>query len=187
MTQPDFQLPANFQAILDDAIRRFSDGLAPPEAISEVYEWLEDGGLDELLKVSEDLIGISIDEISTEQFNDINLRDWLGVPTSQKINDDQRIEFIIERISEGGVGALGEYDFPSILKFPIVSQEGRTALIGGYALMCGQGGPEFTWLGIFADETQFYERLKVEGIRLPSELLNLPATELLTWWRKGQR
>ena len=186
MAQPDVQLPANFQPILDDAIRRFFDGLAPPEAISEVYDWLEFDGMDQLLKSSEDLIGVSIAEIA-DQFNDSNLRDWLGVPTGQKINDDQRIEFIIERISEGGVGALGEYDFPSVLKFPIVSHDGRVALIGGYALMCGQGGPEFTWLGIFADETQFYERLKVEGIRLPSELLNLPATELLTWWRKGRR
>jgi hypothetical protein len=53
--------------------------------------------------------------------------------------------------------------------------------------MCGQGGPEFTWLGVFADETQFYERLKVEGIRLPSELMTLPPTDLLTWWRERGR
>jgi hypothetical protein len=186
MAQPDVQLPANFQPILDDAIRRFFDGLAPPEAISEVYDWLEFDGMDQLLKSSEDLIGVSIAEIA-DQFNDSNLRDWRGFPKTKKITDKDRVDFIVESISEEGMGFLGEYRFPSVLKYPIVSQDGRTALIGGYALMCGQGGPEFTWLGVFADETQFYERLKVEGIRLPSELLNLPATELLTWWRKGQR
>jgi hypothetical protein len=186
MAQPDVQLPANFQPILDDAIGRFFDGLDPPEAISEVYDWLEFEGMDQLVKSSEELIGVSIDEIA-DQFTDSNLRDRRGFPKTKKITDEERVDFIAMLISQDGIDALGEYDFPSVLKYPILSQDGRTALIGGYALMCGQGGPQFIWLGLFADETQFYERLKVEGIRLPSELMNLPATELLMWWRKGRR
>jgi hypothetical protein len=186
MTEKNKLRPETVRLLSEEAVKRYHEGLPPPDNISDLYEWMEDEGFDEVLKVSEDTIGISIDELATEQFNDRNLRDWLGVPTSHQINDDQRIEFIIERISEEGGGSLGEYDFPSVLKYPIAGENGRTALIGGYALMCGQGGPEFTWLGVFADEKQFYERLKGEGIRLPTELLTLPPTELLTWWREGR-
>ena len=185
MVAPNAHLPAHFQPILDDAVRRLFDRLDPPEAISEIYDWLEFDGMDQLLKLSEDLIGVSISEIA-DQFNDRNLRDLRGFPKTQKITDTERVEFIVELISEDGIDTLGDDYFPSIIKHPIESQDGRKALIGGYALMCGQGGPEFTWLGVFADETQFYERLKVEGIRLPSELTNLPPTEFLAWWRKGR-
>ena len=184
MVPSSIRLPAKFQPILNDAVSRLFDGLEPPESILEVYDWLELDGMDQLLKLSEDLIGVSIVKVA-EQFNDSNFRDWRGFFKTKKITDKERVEFIVEFISEDGIDALGDHYFPSILKHPIVSQDGRSALIGGYALMCGQGGPEFTWLGVFADETKFFKRLEVENIRLPSELLNLPPTELLTWWRQG--
>lgn len=186
MVKPAFPNREQVGVILEEAVLRCYEGLSPPDEISKVYEWLGDEGLDELLKASEDLIGVSIDEMSKDQFNDRNLRDWLGLPSNQKVDDEERINFIIERISEEGFESLGGDYFPSVVKYPIVSKDGRAALIGGYALISGHG-PEFTWLGVFSDESHFYEHLKNVGIRLPSELLGLSPAELLTWWRKGRR
>ena len=98
MVASNAHLPAHLQPILDDAVRRLFDGLDPPEAISEVYDWLEFDGMDQLLKLSEDLIGVSISEIA-EQFNDRNLRDFRGFPKTKKITDSERVEFIVELIS----------------------------------------------------------------------------------------
>jgi len=186
MVKPAYLNREQVGVLLEEAVLRCYEGLPPPDEISKVYEWLENEGLDELLKASEDLIGVSIDEMSKDRFNDRNLRDWVGLPSNQKIDDEERINFITERISEEGFDSLGGDYFPSVVKYPIVSKDGRAALIGGYALISGHG-PEFTWLGVFSDESHFYERLKTVGIRLPSELLGLSPAELLTWWRKGRR
>ena len=186
MVKPAFLNREQIGVFLEEAVLRCYEGLPPPDDFSNVYEWLEDEGLDELLKASEDLIGVSIDEMSKDQFNDRNLRDWLGLPSNQKIDDEERIKFITERISEEGLESLGDYYFPSVVKYPTVTKDGRPGVIGGYALISGHG-PEFTWLGVFPDESQFYEHLKTVGIRLPSELLKLPPTDLLKWWRRGRR
>jgi len=84
MVKPAYLNREQVGVLLEEAVLRCYEGLPPPDEISKVYEWLENEGLDELLKASEDLIGVSIDEMSKDRFNDRNLRDWVGLPSNQK-------------------------------------------------------------------------------------------------------
>jgi hypothetical protein len=183
MVNPTKSIPDSFQDLVDRAIDRCRSGLSPPDDLSTLYDWLEGDGYDDLLAASGDVIGVWIESMATDHFYDSNLRDWEGIPKTTKITDADRIGFIVERISEAGGGGLGDSPFPSILKFPLLSSRGRPAVVGGYATMCGQGGPEFTWLGLFTDESAFVDRLRTVGIQLESELISASESELLKWWR----
>ena len=80
---------------------------------------------------------------------------------------------------------MGESPFPSIFKFPLIDQDGYSVLVGGYATICGQAGPEFTWLGVFGNESEFYDDLKRKGIVAEAELESLTDSELLAFWTRS--
>ena len=80
---------------------------------------------------------------------------------------------------------MGESPFPSIFKYPLIDQDGYSALVGGYATICGLAGPEFTWLGVFGNDSEFYDNLKRDGIVAESETESLTDSELLAFWSRS--
>ena len=177
-------LPIALRSDCRNIVARHRSAMPQSDSLMQLCEWLEGDGYDALERASGEVLGVAVTEIARDQFNDQNLRDWEGLTARQRITNDQRLEFIKERFSEGGVGALGESPFPSIFKFPLIDQDGYTALVGGYATICGQAGPEFTWLGVFENEAKFYDELKRKGIVAESDIESLTDSELLAFWTR---
>ena len=176
-------IPGKCRVIARAAVERCHAGLPPPDGIADLYAWLESDGIEALQESSADKMGVFINDVAEEQFHDKNLRDWLGVPAASKLTDAERATFVRDRISEG-VDTLGEDVCPSIFVFPLMTKDGRTAIVGGYAVIKGQAGPEFTWLGVFVDESKFYDRLAEVGIRNLAEFEESTDRELLQWWHR---
>lgn len=176
-------IPGKLRIIARAAVERCHAGLPPPDGIADFYTWLESDGFEALQESSADMVGVFINDVAEELFSDKNVRDWLGVPLAKQLSDAERAMFIRERISEG-VETLGEYRFPSIFRFSLIAEDGRSAIVGGYALLHGQAGLKFTWLGVFADESQLHDRLAEVGIRELDEFEELTDAELLQWWHR---
>lgn len=177
-------IPPELREGCRDIVVRHRSAMPQSVSLVQLCEWLEGDGYDALERASGEVLGVAVTDIAGDQFNDQNFRDWEGLTARQRITNDQRLEFIKERLSEGGVGALGESPFPSIFNFPLIDQDGYTALVGGYATICGQAGPEFTWLGVFENEAKFYDELKRKGIVAESDIESLTDSELLAFWAR---
>jgi len=180
----DTILPGHLTETSKRAVQSCHAATPMPDSIANLYEWLESDGFETLERVSGEAMGIFIDEVADHYFNDEYIRDTLGLSSSKRVSKKQRIEFIRDVIAEEGVGSVGESPFPSIFAFPLLDDDGRCAYVGGYAKICGQAGPEFTWLGVFADKSLIQDRLAELGIKALQELSQHTDSELLKYWRR---
>ena len=185
MSNSAVTLSTDLQDSCRDIVARHRSAALQGESLAQLCEWLESDGYKALEQASGEILGVAVSDFAGDQFNDRNLRDWKGLKTRQRITNDQRLEFIKERLAEGGVSALDESLFPSIFKFPLIDQDGYSVLIGGYATICGQAGHEFTWLGAFENESEFYDSLTRQGVFSEAELENMTDEELLALWTKS--
>jgi hypothetical protein len=177
-------LPPALRDSCRDIVTRHRLSTPQAESLLNFCEWLETDGYDALERASGEVMGVAIADISKDQFCDRNLRDWEGLTSRKRVSNSQRLAFMRERLTEQGDGGLGESPFPSIFKFPLIDAEGFAVLIGGYATIHGQAGPEFMWLGVFGTESDFYDALGQKGIVADADIQYFTDSELLALWKR---
>ena len=180
-------LPAHLQAIADKVVDEFIVGNSHPDGLEAIYEWLEIDGWEQLLTDLGAEMALKLHHLAAFDFNDNETRWNLDIPDDQSIQDSDRLNWARQRIEYYQTGEDG-YVFVSVHAFPLVSSEGKVAIVGCLIEVHGQAGPVCDWRGLWRTREEFYDALASDGqIWLTPRMGDIPDEVILSLWAKPPR
>jgi hypothetical protein len=183
---PALKLPKSIQDQADQAIEAYYSNRSDSEALKAVQEYLESDGWDELYAISNEATALNFGSFAQEYFYDSELRDHIGLSDDEPILDADRLEFARTEMSR----LIDEFDellVPSIVHCTIKDRMGREVIIGGYAEIHGQLGPETTWLNLTRSEADFKSQLKERELIPADQIDRISNGQILSLWRAQAR
>lgn len=171
--------PEQFRPIRDAVIDAGIRGDNPPDEISEIYKWLEGDGWSEL--VDRNPNGQMAIDVSRLCEDDSELRAILDIDDSIEIKNSMRSAYTQQLLKEIVSGEI-DYDYPEITYLKLENEEGKSVVLGA-VLAVQPGGWDVEWHGIFADEEQFIETMKLNGLWLLEAIELIDDNSILQFWR----
>ena len=177
------RLPETVQLIADAAISAFQREGTGSDLLTEIYEWLEVDGWDELIAGDNEQMAVDLKDAQI-LFDDRELRKELDVPAGKPITDNERVSWartqLQSRLDDEWITQL------SIHTFPIFASDGSTAVIGCLIGIHGQGGPECEWQGLFATKDDFLSHLKARHYWITPLMGEIPDDVILKLWQDAR-
>lgn len=175
------------QALIDRAVSAAFDGQLLKNGLRPLEKWIEMVRWDELLEKSPETIAVEWSWIS-ERFSDAAMRDMEGLDPDVEISDEQRVMYAIALLANS-LEEPEDFNCPSLLTYPLVATDGRSALLGCICRIHGQGGPHLTWHGAFLNQADFHAHLLSVGFISQDQIADISAERILDVWHanKGER
>lgn len=175
-------LPNGLQALANRLVGEFLSSNTQPEGIEAIYEWLEIDGWDDLISDLGEQMALKLYYLADIDFNDNETRWNLDLPDDQEVQDTDRLTWARQRIAHFNTGDDG-YVFVSVHAYPLVSSEGRIAIVGCLLEVHGQAGPVCDWWGLWRSREDFYDALGTNGqIWLSPRMGEIPDEVILSMW-----
>ena len=177
------ELPAELFPIRDAVIEHVVTGSPIPSDLSLITEWLRNDGYEELIRSWEENGEDSWIEIKylADKFSDEMMHDYADIEAGVTITDDMRIDHIRAICRSHYIEETG-WPVLTIHGYKVNRGDGQSAIIGYLMGICGQGGPEFEYYGIFADKESFYKKLK-EDSYLINDIDSFEIAKILSTWK----
>jgi hypothetical protein len=177
-------LPGSLQTLADKLVGECLAGNSHPEGIEAIYEWLEIDGWDDLISDLGDEMALKLYYLADLEFNDNETRWNLDIPDDQEVQDSDRLNWARQRIDYFQTGDDG-YVFVSVHAYPLVSSDGKIAIVGCLVEIHGQAGPVCDWWGLWKSREDFYDALGSDGqIWLSPRMGEIPDDVILSMWAK---
>lgn len=179
-------LPEELWEIRDAVVEHVHANTPLPQDIERLHEWLEGDGWDILLESwDEEELVMKIEYLSDFFSDTIELRDAEGLDSSDEINDEIRVEYARNWMSDFFEAGEDLYNVKSIHSCELKCQGGKSVTIYcTYASYGGQGDGEMFWYGAFATRQGFLNHIKELGYWLTEDILSMDDATILTLWQK---
>ena len=178
-------LPEELWEIRDAVVEHFHANTPLPQDIKRLHEWLEGDGWDILLESwDEEEEVVMKTEYLSSFFSDSELRDAEGLEPSDKINDEIRVEYARNWMSDKFEAGDDLYNIKSIHSSELKRRDGKSATIYCTYTSFGQGGGEMFWYGTFATRQGFLNHIKGLGYWLTEDVVSMDDATILTLWQK---
>jgi hypothetical protein len=180
-------LPEELWEIRDAVVEHFHANTPLPQDIERLHEWLEGDGWGILSEswVEEELVMLT--EYLSSFFADSELRDAEGLEPSDKINDEIRVEYARNWMSDKFEAGDDLYNIKSIHSSELKRRDGKSATIYCTYTSFGQGGGEMVWHGAFATRQGFFNHLKGLGYWLIEDIESMDDASILAFWQKDKK
>jgi hypothetical protein len=177
-------LPEELWGMRDAVVEHFHANTPLPQDIERLHEWLEGHGWDILLEswVEEELV-MEIEYLSSFFSDTIELLDAEGLESSDEINDEIRVEYARNWMSDKFEAGDDFYNIKSIHSCELKCRNGKSATIYCTHASAGQG-EENVWYGAFATRQGFLNHIKGLGYWLTEDIVSMDDTTILTLWQK---
>lgn len=178
-------LPEELWEIRDAVVEHVHANTPLPQDIERLHEWLEGDGWDILLESwDEEELVMKIEYLSDFFSDTIELRDAEGLDSSDEINDEIRVEYARNWMSDKFEAGDDLYNIKSIHSSELKRRDGKSATIYCTYTSFGQGGGEMVWHGAFATRQGFLNHIKELGYWLTEDILSMDDATILTLWQK---
>lgn len=159
----ELSIPDNLRSARDAAIAGLLAGSPDLEAEKALKQWVLGDSAYELITDGGDTgIGMLCDL----HYSDLDIRDQLGLEPDDAIDTAEQAQFARLMMEYARADSCGPY----IEAHHIADSAGRRAVIGLLAHAAGQGGMEFSWQGLFADQAAFLQSIRDSGCAVDSWL-----------------
>jgi hypothetical protein len=170
--------PESLWPIRDAVIDLVHAGKNPPPEISEIYEWLNSEGWDDL--VGESAYEESVIELYRFCENDSEVRAIFNYDDTVEITDKMRIEYTRYLLGKVITGE-DDSDNPTIAIYHLEGGNEKSVVIGG-RLDIQQGGLDVTWEGVFLTSGDFMDQLEGSGIYLIGNIGKIDDSTIISFW-----
>lgn len=156
-------LPQDLWEARDSAIAGLHSGTPHLDAEKTLETWVLSEGAYPLITEGGDT---GIGTMCDLHYSEPDIRDQLDLTSDDEITTDDLAQFARLMMEDARADSCGPY----LEAHAIEDSSGRAAVIGLLALAAGQGGMEFTWRGLFADQVAFINSIRDSGCAVDSWL-----------------